>query len=262
MRRPAFLLLLLLATSCATPPIRLSPSYPPGAVREYRLTADATTQIRVAARTNRERTRLVARSRIEVIGATGDETTLRLTLTPTSFRRDGRALEPPATQRAELVIGPDGAVRRITSVGGLPASIAGGNVDDLAPVIGAPLPGELLRLGATWTKALPAPSDSEIEPGVQRGRIAALRRVGGEDCAIVRLATRRPLVRERSVLGQPLRLSGPELSSSTISFAFRRGYPVLIETDAEGRFAVSTGTFTGGEVTIETRTRLELVTTS
>ena len=130
-------LLLFVCVACATPPIRLSPSYPVGAVRTYKLTAEARTSISVAGRSRVEKTTLVARSRIEVIASTADESTIRLTLRPLELRRNGKPASRPEEQRAELTIAPDGTVRSISSVGDLPADIAGGNVDDLAPVIGA-----------------------------------------------------------------------------------------------------------------------------
>jgi hypothetical protein len=98
----------------------------------------------------------------------------------------------------------------------------------------------------------------QVEPGRQRGRIDALRRVEGYDCAVLELGTERQLARQFTVDAQPVQLTGTELSRATISFAFRRGFPVLIETDAEARFTVS-GAPDAGSVTIASETTLTLV---
>lgn len=251
---------LLIASACATPPIVLTPSYEVGDARTYELEADAITTIDLGGGEQRQRTVLRARSVIEVIALDGEETTIRLTLTPTSFTRDGVEADPPARQRAELVVGPDGEVRSISSVGNVPADIIGADVQDLAPLLGTPLPEGRVRLGDTWTTPMPAPSGLPgARDGLERGRVSGARVVRGYDCAIVSLATRRPLVRERPVGGQTVRMAGTETSATEIAFAFRDGFAVEIHTTSDGIFDVGDGSFIGGTVTIASTTDLVLV---
>ncbi len=193
---------------------------------------------------------LTAKTRLEVLKVDGEETTLRLTLTPRSFTRDGTAVTTPAEQRAELVAGPDGAIRRVLTVGGLPVDIAGGDISDLAPVIGVPLPIERVRLG----QPLPRPTSSGTPP-VYQGRVAGLRVIDGRDCAMIELGTRRPITRERDIGGSRVRLDGSESAHSSIAYAIRDGFAVSITTDAEGVFRL--GSFDGA-VTIVSHTTLTL----
>jgi hypothetical protein len=58
---------------------------------------------------------------------------------------------------------------------------------------------------------------------------------------------------------QEVGLSGVELSTSRVAFAFRSGFPVEVERQAEGRFSVSSGAFSGGSIIIVTDTRLHLI---
>ena len=108
-RRLAVGLLIMLA-ACATPPVRLSPVYRAGEIRTYQLEATSRTDVDVAGERRREVTVLRARSVIEVLGLDGEEATVRLQLVGEAFTRDGRDLEPPAEQVAELVLGPDGGL--------------------------------------------------------------------------------------------------------------------------------------------------------
>lgn len=251
MRRLLPFLLASLLSACATPPLRLSPRFTVGDARTYSMVARATTAVDVAGLARTDATVLRARSMIEVTAIEGDEVTVRLTLTPTAFTRAGRPVEQPAEQRAELVLGFDGAVRRISSIGGLSPTIAGQDIADLAPVIGVPLPSGRVRLGAR----LPRPSGPNVPP-IYQGRVAGLRDVDGRDCAIISLGTRRPISRQREIEGQTVRLDGTESASSIIAFAFRDGYPVAITTDAEGTFTVAGAQ---GTVVITTHTTLTLV---
>lgn len=237
--------------ACATPPIRLAPRFSVGSSRTYALRAAAETTAGAAGITRSERTVLTGRSTIEVLSVQGDEATLRLTLTPTSFTRDGRAVTTPAEQRAELVAGPDGSIRRILTVGGLPVSIAGADIADLAPIVGIALPTSRVRIG----RPLPTPTGSAV-PAIYQGRVDGVRVIDGYDCAIVELGTRRAIDRQRDIGGQQIRLEGTESAHSRIAFAFRAGFPVEIATDAEGVFDVAQAQ---GTVTIVTHTTLRLL---
>ena len=259
MRRLSAVILLLLA-ACATPPIILSPVYELGDRRTYKLEADATTTIELGGDRQRQRTLLRARSTMEIVSLEGATTTIRLTLSPTSFARDGRAVDPPPEQRAELVLGPDGEVRSIRSVGDVPAEIIGADVQELAPLLGSPLPSGRVRLGETWETPVPGPTDQPgAGDGRQRGRVDGARVVQGYDCATVVLATRRPLVRQRPIGDQTLLRAGIETSATEFAFAFREGFAVEIHTTSEGTFQVGDVAFSGGTVTIVSRTDLVLV---
>lgn len=237
----------------------------------YRVTSRATTSVDVAGLRQEEETELVAVSRIRVVSIGVDEATVQVTLTPERFVRDGRqAGAPSSEQTAELVVGLDGDVRRVNSVGGVPVGIAGPEAADLGPLLGAPLPAGRVRVGRRWSTPLPVPSvapsgAASLTPatqgpaGVQTGRVTGLRRVRGFDCAMLQLGARRPLERRRSLNDREVGLIGTEFSNSRIAFAFRRGFPVEIETKAEGRFTVSSGAFSGGSVVIVTDTRLVLL---
>src|SRR5438309_8926644 len=126
--RRALVLSLVFVAACSTPRISLTPSYRLGDAREYRLHTTATTTIEVGGQRQVQRTELVARSHIDVLEIAADSAKLRLTLTPESFRRDG-ALQNLASQEAVFVVGLDGDVRSIQSIGGLPPEVTGTRVD-------------------------------------------------------------------------------------------------------------------------------------
>lgn len=255
MRRLAATTVLAIATvACATPAIRLEPRYAAGEVRTYRLIADAETRIDVEGLRSTERTRLVATSRLEVTRAAADGATLAVRLTPTRFERDGRPVELPPRQEAVVEVGPDGALRSVTSVGGVPVEQAAeANVEALVPLLGAGYPSGRVRLGSRWTSELP---DGR---GTQRGRVAALRFVDGERAAIIALATRRVLELARPISGAELRLRGTETSAAEIAFAFDRGLPVRVTSEGEARMEVEGGSRRPGSVVIVTETELRLI---
>lgn len=263
-RRAAIAAALIAFGACATPPIVLRPAYRLGEARSYRLEATAFTTSDIGGTVQRERTVLRARSLVQVIAVDGEEATLRLTLTPESFARDGRAVATPPEQSAELVVGADGAVLRILTIGGVAAELVPTDVADLAPVLGSALPPGRMRLGDRWSQSLvapaaPSPSPGEGQAGRQAGHVAALRVVRGYDCAIVMLSARRPLQRRRELGDQVLSLTGTETSATEIAFAFREGLPVEIHTDSEGSFRVGSGQFSGGTLTIAGSTDLTLL---
>jgi hypothetical protein len=247
--------------------MRLTPAYPVGQTRTYELTATARTDAVIGGQHRSETTTLRARSVIEVVAQTGDQTKLRLTLTPESLVRDRRPASPPPEEKAELVVGPDGAIQRILTVGGLPPQISGANIEDLAPLLGAPLPTDRVRVGTAWTRSIPppvvqaqpgGPTPAPLPPGVEHGRIEALRRVDGYDCAVVALTTQRAIVREQDIGGQAAQLAGTEVGSTETAFAFREGFPVTIRTEARATYDVVNGSVSGGTIVIDTDTELKL----
>jgi hypothetical protein len=255
MRRPlALVALAWFATACATQPIELKPVYTAGAERIYALRAETTITLDVPGNRRVEHTILEATSTVQVLALDGTDARVRLTLTPIRFERDGVTAEREE-QQVELVVAPDGSVRQIASVGGLPADLSP-NVEDLAPLLGLPLPSGRLRLGDTWSKTSAGLTGSR--PAVQTGVVSALRVEHDYDTVVLRVGTERPLTRTRTVEGTMISLSGTEFSSSEIAYAFRDGFPVRITTSAEGRFSISEGGPSGGTVTIETGSVLEL----
>lgn len=247
----------VLAGACATPALRLAPAYRAGDARTYTLVARATTTIDVAGLGRHEQTELRAQSTL-VTGATTDAgTSIRLTLTPTRFTRDGRALQVPLQQTAYLIVGPDGAARAVTNLGG--TSPVG--IEELIPLLGIPLPAERLHIGQPWTRRTSTDQTvgSPLPAGVLRGRISGLRDVDGYACAIVSVAGTRPVQRTRDIAGQPVTLAGVEFSTTTIAYAFGEGFPIRLDSTAETTFAVSTPSSAGGSVTITATTSLRLV---
>jgi|GEM_PF-5501493 len=244
---------------CATPPLRLSPVFAVGDVRTYRLTARAHTVVDLPGTRQSETTELTATSTIEVTAVNGDEATVRLTLTPLRLARAGTPVAPPPEQRAEVVVGPDGSLIRVVTVGGLPPSISGADVGDLTQLLSSPLPAHRVRLGDRWNSVTHPAEGATEEPAHQQGRISGLRSVGGRDCVLIDLGTRRPLVRRRSIGGQPVQLAGTEFAQSRIAFSLRDGFAVEMTTEAEARFSVSTAAAAGGSVTIDTRSSLLLI---
>lgn len=248
--------MLVVLAACATPPIRLSPVWRVGDAREYTLSVDATTTIEdPQGAPITDTTVLRARATLEVVAVEGEEATVQMTLNAERYAVNGvaRALDP---QEVELIVGADGEVLRVASVGGLPAELVQ-DVGDLAPLLGAPLPTDRLRLGERWRRQTPT-STLAGPGGEQTGRVSALRIEHGYDCAIVALGTRRPVVRERSLGDQSLALVGTEFSTSEVAFAFREGFFVRISTTSEGRFTVQGFGSSAGRVLIETTSVLEL----
>ena len=245
-------------TACATPTIRLTPSFAPGDERSYLLEASATTTIDIAGTTRQQRTRLRARSTVRILATTAEGTTMRLTLAPTTLELDDRGITLPGEQVAELLVASDGTIERITSVGGVSADIVGTDLQDLAPLLGTAMPVVPVEVGDRWTTTIEPPEGEQLAPGIQSGRVSALRVVQGFDTAIVSLATRRPLSRERTIGEQTVQLIGVETSSSEIAFAFREGFPVRISTIAEGNFDVGSGGVSAGTVRIVTDTEIVL----
>jgi hypothetical protein len=219
-------------------------------VRTYRLRSEATTTIRIGERPRVERTVLAARSTLEVLGAEGEEAIVRMMVAPQRLERDGVALTLPDEQRADLAVGPDGAVRRVTSIGGLPPDLGGGDLSDVVSLLGESLPGERLHLGSSWQRS--------VGRADQRGRVTAFRVVGGYDCAMVIVGTRRPIVRDRTVRGQRVRAAGTEVGASEIAFALREGFPVEIRWSARAALRVTDGTASGTTLEIESRSELVL----
>jgi hypothetical protein len=142
------------------------------------------------------------------------------------------------------------------------------------PLIGPPLPARRVHLGDRWsrTAALPAATPSATPmptpapsptpsgtPGTQDARLAALRVVSGYRCAIVAVSARRPVVRERTIGGSPLRLEGLEFSATEIAFAFREGFPASVASDSEARLHIAGGSAQGGSVVIATKTSLTVL---
>ncbi|MBI4728304.1 MAG: hypothetical protein HY775_02195 [Acidobacteria bacterium] len=257
MRRavPVLLTLVLALSACAAPEIRLVHRFRPGEVRTYRLVAVASARLRAGAIDRTERTQLEATSRVEVLAAAGGGATLRLSVVPTALRRDGRRAEPLAPQEAVVVVGADGAVRRVESVGGLPAELSG-DLEDLGPLLSSPLPAGRLHLGDRWRRSVPGASGRQ---GRERGRLAALRVVSGYRCAIIALEVRRPIIRSRSFGGTTLRLTGQDFSSIEMSFAFAEGFPVRVASVAVDTLAVSGVAGVGGSVDLRTETVLTLM---
>lgn len=251
-----FLVLLSLLAACATPEIRLEPHYRSGEVRTYRLTAEATIRIRAGGLDRRERTRLLATSRIEVLEATPAGARLRVRLQPERFERDGASADPPPGQEAVLAVGAAGEVTKVERVGGVPPELSGAEVEDFASLLGLRMPQGRVRIGDRWRFPVTGPGGRS---GETRGRLAAVRIVGGYDCAIVAASVRRPIARDRALLGGvSLSLDGEEISATEIAFAFADGFPVRIESTGEATLNVSGLAGEGGTVEIATETQLDL----
>lgn len=218
--------------------------------------AEAEVTISAAELTTTERTRLEARTRLVVDQVTGLTTTLTMTITPIRLTRDGDAVDPPAEQRVRIELGADGQIDRVTPVEGA-GELDAAEIEDLVPLIGPPLPEGRVHLADRWTRPVAVASGAPV--GVQDARLAALRVIGGYDCGIVALSTRRPVVREREVAGTMLRLEGVEYAAGEIAFAFREGFPVSIRSNGEARLAISEGPAAGGGVVIRSTSVLTLM---
>jgi len=264
MRRPAAVITMLCTlVACAVPAIRLTPAFVVGQTRSYHLRTDATTTIDLPRRATTERSELTARSDLEILSTTADLTSVRITLTFERLVLDGRAAATPKPQTADLVVGLDGTVVRIASVGGVPPEVAGADVADLAPLLEPALPTTRVHLGSTWHRSVLPPSEPlpapQPAPMIEDGRIAALRIAHGYDCAIVRIGLHRPISRDRDVGGQTVHVEGTELSTVDMAFAFKAGFPVEVTTAAHVRLALTSGTFSGGSLVTESKTTLTLV---
>jgi hypothetical protein len=263
----------LTLAACAAPEFTLRPRFSAGERREYRLQADATVLITGSSASSTQRTTLRATTLLEVIDITNGVTTIALTLTPRSLLRDGRSADPPPAQKILITVGGDGRVRTVTTSGDRPVDLESADVEDLVPLIGPPLPPRRVHLADRWTaqpaaspspspggSASPAPTaSSTVAAPMQEARLASLGIVGGYDCAIVALSTRRPVTRDRVAGGTLLRLQGTEYAAGEIAFAFREGFPVSVRSSSEARLAVSSASGRGGSVVIETTTTLTLV---
>ena len=242
--------------ACAAPELRLNSRFSSGEVRLYRVIADAEVTISAAELTTTERTRLEATTRVVVERVTPTSTTLTMTITPVKLTRDGKPVDPPPEQRVAIEVGRDGQIQRVTPAEGT-GELDAAEIEDLVPLIGPPLPAGRVHLADRWTRAIPAASGTI--GGVQDARLAAVRVVGGYDCGIVKISTRRPVVREREVAGTALRLEGVEYAAGEIAFAFREGLPVTVRSNGEARLAISGGPAAGGGVVIRSNSVLTLV---
>ena len=272
-RAPIAWMLVLAAAlaACAAPEFRLDARFRPGETRSYRLVADADVVITAGAASTSEHSHLVARASIDVLSVTPQGTTIMLTITAQTLTRDGKRTTVPPPQQVGLNVAPDGRVTQVTSEG-QDLSLDAADIEDLVPLIGPPVPGHRVHLGDRWNakpvlptpsaspSASPSPSPSvSPTPSNEEARLAALRVVDTYDCAIVAVSTRRPVVRNRLIGGQPLELDGVEFASTEIAFAFRLGFPVTVKSNSEARLHVAGGGAQGGSVDIATTTALTLL---
>lgn len=242
----ALLILMMAGSACASPPIRVTPTFPAGQQRTYALDARATTITRTPAGERVENTRLLGRSILDLISIVKDGTKARIEMKPSSLTRDGAAVETPKSQTANIVIGPDGVID-VIEVDGVPTSLLPIGAADLAGILGPPLPTRGLRPGERFT--LPGSS----------GRVAALRVEQGYLCAILRIGARRPVTRTRQDDGRDISLNGTETADIEIAFAIREGFPVRIDTTAEAPLRVTTNGGESGEILVRTTTSLILI---
>ena len=272
-RAPIAWMLVLAAAlaSCAAPEFRMNARFRPGETRLYRLVADAQVAITAGAATTSEHSHLVAQASIDVVSVTPQGTTITLTITAQTLTRDGKRSTVPPPQEVGLNVAPDGRVTQVTSAG-QDLSLDAADIEDLVPLIGPPVPDHRVHLGDRWRAlpvlatptpsttpaAAPSPSASPT-PADEEARLAALRVVGGYDCAVVAVSTRRPVTRNRLIGGQPLELDGVEFAATEIAFAFRLGFPVTVKSDSEARLHVAGGGAQGGSVDISTTTALTLL---
>lgn len=244
-------------SSCATPRIALAPRFVDGEVRTYRLTARADIAVRAAGLDRTEQTSLEAISRLEVLGLEESKVRVRVSLSPSRFVRDGVRADPPAPQEADVELSPGGGVLSVTRIGGVPAPIAGTEVDDVIPLLGLRMPAGRVRLGDRWRFPVRGPAD---RAGEVRGRLAAVRVVDGRDAAIVSASVRRPIVRERALLaGAALTLAGDEISAVEIALAFREGFPLRVDSAGVARLEIGGAAQLGGTVELRTQAGLRLL---
>ena len=246
----------LLLAACASPTVTLRLSYPIGKIRTYKVTAVIGQKIDVATLHDDETIQLEATSRLEIIDVGTTGATLKLTITPTRFERNGRRSEPPAPQEVMVQVGEDGAIAKVEAPGG--QQVRPDDILGVAPLIGAVLPTGRVHLGSRWRRTLPAPAPGAAR-GVQTGRLAAYRVVNDRSCAILALDSRRSIRLTRQAAGQQLNLTGTEITASEVALDFSEGFPVRIRSEAEGRFAVQGAPSREGDVIIKTETTLVLV---
>jgi len=257
-RGPSALLALAVGASlsaCAAPRITLTPRFPDGEVRIYRLVADARTVIDAPGIDapgigSGERTVLRADVRIR-LGRSAGSRTATLTFTPTGFERDGTQAEPPAEQSAEIVFDDTGRVESVTAAGDGSVPF-GGSPDDIGTIFGSTIARGPARIAQRWSEPL---ADGT---GRRRSRVAALRWVGGYRCAVVESATSRPVERVREAGGSTIRLIGTETALVESAFAFDNGFPVRVKAVASGVFDIA-GAPGQGTVTIESTTTMTLL---
>lgn len=248
--------LALTLAACASPAVTLRLSYPAGKVRTYRVTATVFQKIDVATLQDTETIKLEATSRIEVLDVGTGGATLKVTVTPSSLTRNGTKAELPQVQEVTVQVGEDGSIARVDAPRG--AQVNPEDIIGVAPLIGATLPTGRLHLGDRWSRDLP-PQREGMKAGVQQGRLAAYRVVQDRRCAVVTLDARRPLTLTRQAAGTQLNLSGTEVTATEISIDFAEGFPVLVEAEAEGSFAVQGAPSKPGDVIIRTQTELRLM---
>jgi hypothetical protein len=258
----------LALTACAAPRFDLRARFVPGEKRAYRLVADATVRFSFGAASTSERSQLTATATIDVVESAASGSTLLLTIASTKLIRDGKRATTPPPQQITIVVDPDGRVTRVTGATDQ-TSLASADIEDLVPLIGPPLPPGRVHVGDRWTpdaatpSTTPGPASPSPSPtastGTEEARLSALRIVEGYRCAIVAISTRRPVVRERTIAGDTLRLAGIEFAASEIAFAFREGLPASVRSDSESRLAIAGGTAQGGSVVIATKTELTLL---
>ncbi|MGH2829548.1 MAG: hypothetical protein ACRDJM_03590, partial [Actinomycetota bacterium] len=110
-RRTATLALAVAALgACSSPRIDIRPRLKAGEVRTYLLTTIGRTTIDVPGLGSVERTLVRASVTLEVLKTTATGSTVRVTLVPTRFEREGRSTEAPPEERAELTLDADGDV--------------------------------------------------------------------------------------------------------------------------------------------------------
>lgn len=215
--------------------------------------ASVRTIIAVGTVNDDERTELTATLRIQTLSATS----VKVTVTPTRFVRDGKTADPPASQEATLTVDASGKVTKVTAAKGSTAPL-GGSLDDLSVLIGWQGRSGRVEVGDRWTTALTGIGG---DTGSRTSHATALRVVGGKPCVIIVSSGKRPVVRERPTEAGSLRLAGTEASSTTTAYAFRAGYPARLESSAHGSFATVGAQSQGpGTVTIDSTTTIELVT--
>jgi hypothetical protein len=190
---------------------------------------------------------------ITVESAAGELTTLRITLTPVRFERDGKRAEPPAPQDGRIVVDRSGRVTSVSSVGGATLPL-GGSADSLGVLLGAPGRTGRVHVGQRWTTPFGAPGAPAA--GSRSTRVAALRYEGDYRCVVLSSTGTRPARHERQTSAGVLRLTGTETGTTETLFAFTEGFPVRIDSASQGRFTVESSQ--GGTVTIDTRTTITL----
>lgn len=248
--------LALTLAACASPAVTLRLRYPVGKVRTYQVSATVHQTINLPGLSDDEIIRLEATSRVEVLDVGTGGATLKVTVTPTRFERDGRKADLPEVQEVTVQVGEDGTIAGVQAPRG--GQVRPDELVGVAPLIGASLPQGRVHLGDRWRRTLPAPAEN-AKTGVQLGRLAAYRVVDDRRCAVVELDSRRSLVLTRQAAGTQLNLSGPEVTATQISIDVAEGFPVRVEAEAEGRFAVQGAPSKPGDVIIRTKTVLRLL---